>query len=345
MLLFWIGLGLMLSVPLIGVGGALTFHVRVVRRYVPLLTRIFQEKPLFIVPRGQAGDDAERVSFQTADGLTLKGCYLRAPSARRGVLVFGLEFGSNCWSCRAYCEHLLAAGYDVFAYESRGQGDSDKQEGYDPLQWVTEFEAIDARAALAYVKARPDADPRGVGFFGISKGAGAMLVAAADDPYVRCFVTDGMFATFGTMTPYMRQWFKIYNTYFPLQLIPDWYVDHIARIGLRRIERERACRFPSLEAAVAKLAPRPLLMIHGEGDTYIKPDMARALFDRAGEPKEFWLVPGAKHNQGLHVAGEEYRRRVLRFFEQHLSGGAASAAPDAEEPARLSVCQEASGAA
>ena len=28
---------------------------------------------------------------------------------------------------------------------------------------------------------------------------------------------------------------------------------------------------------------------------------------------------GAKHNQALHVAGDEYRRRVLEFFEQHLA--------------------------
>jgi alpha-beta hydrolase superfamily lysophospholipase len=149
-LLFWIGLGLMLSVPLIGLGGALTFHLRVVQRYVPLMTRIFQEKPLFIVPRGQPGD-GEHVSFRSDDGLTLRGCYLRTSAARRGVIVFGLEFGSNCWSCRAYCDHLLEAGYDVFAYESRNQGDSDRQEGYDPLQWVTEFEVADARAALTYV--------------------------------------------------------------------------------------------------------------------------------------------------------------------------------------------------
>src|SRR5262249_52071040 len=150
------------SVPLLGIAGAVTFHLRVVQLYVPLLTRIFQEKPLFIVPRGQAGDDSERVAFQTEDGLTLKGCYLRAAGERRGVILFGLEFGSNCWSCRAYCEHLLEAGFDVFAFESRNQGDSDRQEGYDPLQWVTDYEVADAQAALAYVKGRSDADPRGV---------------------------------------------------------------------------------------------------------------------------------------------------------------------------------------
>jgi hypothetical protein len=70
-------------------------------------------------------------------------------------------------------------------------------------------------------------------------------------------------------------------------------------------------------------------MIHGEGDTYIKPDMARALFGLAGEPKEFWLVPGAKHNHGMQVAGDEYRSRVLRFFEQHLAEALQAVAPAA----------------
>ena len=63
----------------------------------------------------------------------------------------------------------------------------------------------------------------------------------------------------------------------------------------------------------------PLLMIHGGADTYIKPKMARSLFDLAREPKEFWLVKGAKHNQALQVAGEEYRRRVLEFLQAHLA--------------------------
>jgi uncharacterized protein len=322
-LLFWIGLALMGSVPLLAVLLLVVFHWRVLHRYVPLVVRIFQEKPLFIVPRGQAGDDAERVEFPTSDGLTLRGCYLRTSGPRRGVILFGLEFGSNCWACRSYCDHLLEAGFDIFAYEPRNQGDSDRQEKYDPLQWVTDYEVSDARAALAYLKGRTDADPRGVGFFGISKGAGAVLQAAADDSYVRCFATDGLFATFGTLLPYMRQWFRIYNTYFPLQLIPEWYLVHVAGIALDRIGAARHCRFPRLEDAMPRLSPRPLLMIHGEGDSYIKADMARALLARAGEPKEFWLVPGAKHNQALHVAGDEYRQRVLNFFEQHLAGESA----------------------
>ena len=50
---------------------------------------------------------------------TLRGCYLQTTASRRGVILFGLEFGSNRWSCVPYCEHLRRAGYDVFAFEPR----------------------------------------------------------------------------------------------------------------------------------------------------------------------------------------------------------------------------------
>jgi fermentation-respiration switch protein FrsA (DUF1100 family) len=218
-----------------------------------------------------------------------------------------------------YTDFLREAGYDVCAFEPRGQGDSDGQPGYEPLQWVTEFDLRDTRAALAYLKGRPDADPRGVGFFGISKGGSAGVLVGARDPFVRCFVTDGIFAAHTTMVPYMRKWITIYSNRYVIQkLLPRWYYAFFANIGLRQVERDRGVRFPHLEWEMGRLAPRPLLMIHGEGDTYIKPEMAEALFDRARRPKEFWLVEKAKHNQAFHLAGDEYRRRVREFFLTHL---------------------------
>jgi len=69
-------------------------------------------------------------------------------------------------------------------------------------------------------------------------------------------------------------------------------------------------------------------MIHGGSDTYIKPDMARKLFDKARGPKELWIVEGAKHNQALHVAGDRYRRRVREFFDVHLAGTGRETQPD-----------------
>jgi predicted alpha/beta hydrolase len=328
-LLFWLGLGLACSVPVALCAWLTWQHFYLRRRYLHVVERIFQEKPLFVIPRGQPVPGAEEVRFPTADGLHLSGCYWSTGRPRRGVILFGLEFGSARWSCRPYCQHLVDNGFDVFAFESRNQGTSDSLAGYEPLQWVTDYEVRDAEAALAYLKGRPDADPRGVGFFGISKGGGAGLFAAARDPSVRCFVTDGVFATYTTLVPYMRHWFRIYSPHHTVQdLLPSWYFGLIGLVALRNTARARGCRFPHLEAVMPRLAPRPLLMIHGEDDTYIKPYMARALFRCARAPKEFWLVPGAKHNQGLQVAGDEYRRRVLEFFEQHLAAAPAGPAPN-----------------
>jgi pimeloyl-ACP methyl ester carboxylesterase len=320
-LLFWVGLGV-IHLPLLGLAGLLAFvHWRVRSAYIPYVVRMVLERPLFITPRGRPVEGAEDVTFRNAEGLALRGCYIKGAGPRRGVVLFGLEFCSDRWSCVGYCEQLLAAGFDVFAFEPRNQGESEAMPGYDPTQWVTDHDAADFRAALKYLQSRPDADPRGVGPFGISKGAGAGLVAAADEPLVRCAVTDGMFSAKLTLVPFMWQWVSILTKKLPPALLPEWYLRHLARVTFRRVERERGCRLASVEGAVARLAGRPLLMIHGEQDTYIKPHTARALFERAGEPKELWLVPGAKHNQALHVAGPAYRQKVLRFFEEHLASG------------------------
>jgi pimeloyl-ACP methyl ester carboxylesterase len=298
----------------------LVLHVHLRRNYVQWIVRIFQEKPLFIIPRGQPIPEAEDVRFRTEDGVLLAGCYLRGSGNRKGVILFGLEFGSNRWSCRPYCEHLLEDGYDVFAFELRGQGDSQCQPGYQPLQWVTRHEVFDARAAIGYLKQRRDADPKGIGFFGISKGAGAGLQVAATDAYIRCCITDGVFGTYTTLVPYMRQWYRIYQTAPRQGLAPSWFFGWHGLIALRHLERQRRCRFVHLEHALPRLSPRPLLMIHGGDDTYIKPEITQKLFELVRDPKKLWIVEGAKHNQALQVAGDEYKRRILEFFNTHLAG-------------------------
>jgi uncharacterized protein len=319
----WIiaGVAVMLSLP---VGAALLLaglYVHLCRNYLHNLNRIFLEKPLFIIPRGEPLAAAEEVALPTPDGLTLRGAYVKTSApTRKGVILFGLEFGSNRWACGPYTDFLRDAGYDIFTWEPRNQGDSDKQHGFEPLQWVTDREVADCRAALEYLKKRPDADPRGVGLFGFSKGANAGLVVAAGDRSVRCAVTDGAFGHHTVMVPYMRVWFAIYNPNYSLHgLFGAWYYGTIARTGVRRLERERGTTFPDVEKAVRRLAPRPLFMIHGADDTYIKADMARALFAYARKPKDLWVVPNAKHNQALQVAGDEYRRRVREVFDTHLA--------------------------
>ena len=61
MLWLWCGLGIGLVLFAL-VAAGLALHVYVVRYYLEVVSRIFQEKPLFVVPRGQPAADAEEVA-------------------------------------------------------------------------------------------------------------------------------------------------------------------------------------------------------------------------------------------------------------------------------------------
>ncbi len=320
-MVFWLYLGGgILLFPPVAIALFLAILYLMLRwRYVPFLVRIFQEKPLFIIPRGQPTDRAEHVTLTSIDGLTLRGCYLKPPQAsRKGVILFGLEYGSDRWASRQYCEKLVAAGYDVFTYEPRNQGDSDKDPTYEPLQWVTDKDVADMKAAVNYLKNRPDADPKGIGLFGISKGGSTGYLVASNEPTILCLATDGAYATYTTVVPYMQRWIKIYSDRHTLQrVLPTWFYGLVGVTGLNRVARIRGVTYPSVEKAMSRVR-RPVLMIHGEGDTYIKPEMAKALFERAAGPKELWLVPKAKHNQAIALMENEYHRRIVEFFDKNL---------------------------
>jgi pimeloyl-ACP methyl ester carboxylesterase len=307
--------------------------------YVHVITRIFEEKPLFIIPRGEKTDAAEDVRITTGDGRTLRGCYLKTSTDdRKGVILFGLEFGSDRWSAQTYCEKLVAAGYDVFAYEPRNQGDSDKDANYEPLQWVTDRDLADARAALKYLHYRPDADPFGVGVFGVSKGGSLGLLLASEDRLVRCVATDGAFGTYTTMVPFIRKWVSIYikRREWVRRNIPDWFYGGLAVAALGDVEKKRHVAFVSVEKAVRRMK-QPWLCVHGGGDTYIKPEMAETLLSQAKrvKAKELWLVDGAKHNMALHVAGDAYHARLVAFFDQHLGGPSQARRATLNPPASL----------
>lgn len=317
-------------------------------KYIDWVVRVFEEKPFFIIPRGVAAEGAEEVRVPTADGLTLRACYIKTSAPhRRGVVMFGLEFGSNRWACRQYCDRLLDSGYDVFACELRNQGESDKDPTYEPLQWATDKDLTDARAALAYLHSRQDSDPAGVGIFGISKGGSLGLMLAAEDRRVRCIATDGAFATYTTVVPFMRKFVQILvkRRESVRRLIPDWFYGLIGQAAMNRSQATRGVKFVEVEKSVRKLR-RPLLMIQGGADSYITPAITEDLFKDAkkAKSKELWVVPGAKHNQALNIAGEAYHAKLVAFFDEHL--GALNPAPApvsdpdlalADEPAAVRV--------
>ena len=99
--------------------------------------------------------------------------------------------------------------------------------------------------------------------------------------------------------------------------MPPWLFDFVSWAGRVRTQRRLGRKFADVERSITKLAPRPLLMIHGEKDNYIGPTIAKALFACAREPKELWIVPKAKHNRCREVDPRGYRERVEGFFRKY----------------------------
>jgi hypothetical protein len=63
----------------------------------------------------------------------------------------------------------------------------------------------------------------------------------------------------------------------------------------------------------------PMLFMQGDRDEVVPLRLGQQLFAAAHEPKTFWVIPGAGHNDILETAGPEYRRRLSAFYESLLS--------------------------
>ena len=320
-----------LGVPTLIVVGFLAY---VWIKYAPIIGRIFEHPPVFQPPQSPPLVGGEEVRFPTRDGVLLAGTYLKARTATRaGVVVFCPEYLGDRGSAALYADPLRDLGFDLFAFDFRNHGESGSEPGYAPVQWVSNRETRDLKGALAYLRKRPDADPAGVGLFGVSRGGSAAICVAARDPRVWGVVTDGAFGTRTTMISYIHRWAEIYTSHDKFwKFMPLPMYEFAGWAGRMSSQWRLGRRFTSVERAAGNIAPRPLLMIHGANDNYINKDIARALFDCAHEPKELWIVPKAKHNRCRQVDPDGYRGRVGAFFRRYAPRRAAlAAAPVADD--------------
>jgi fermentation-respiration switch protein FrsA (DUF1100 family) len=52
---------------------------------------------------------------------------------------------------------------------------------------------------------------------------------------------------------------------------------------------------------VAKLAPRPLMLVHGSDDEVLPSACSEEIYRRAADPKQMEIISGANHNFEEHV--------------------------------------------
>ncbi|MCG3127837.1 MAG: hypothetical protein CHACPFDD_02709 [Phycisphaerae bacterium] len=308
--------------------------VLVIRKYALISLNILRNTapPLARTPLDYEPVRGEPITFPAFDGLSLAGMLLRPEPhvPRRGTIIFAHEFCADMHSCARYARPLLDVGYEILTFDFRGHGQSSTQTGFVPRQWVTERELYDIRGATALAKLwlTQRGLPPLVGIFGISRGAGAAILAAEEDLDVRAIVADGAYSTDVAIEYFMRRWAYIfasvrvlYENHHPaFWRFLRWTVTCLAR-------REFGCRFPSVRRAIQSMIPRPILFIHGERDSYIPVEQTRQLYALAGEPRSLWIAPGARHNQAVTLHPAQYARRTTAFFDRHLAARPTQPAP------------------
>jgi fermentation-respiration switch protein FrsA (DUF1100 family) len=62
----------------------------------------------------------------------------------------------------------------------------------------------------------------------------------------------------------------------------------------------------------------PKLIIAGAEDRHTTLADSQSLFKAAAEPKEFWVIDGAAHENLYAVAGVEYERKILDFLNRRF---------------------------
>lgn len=301
--------------------------VLVLRKYVNIMFNILRDTPppLSMGPRDFVRIDGDVVDFRALDGLSLRGMFLTGAHGGRphGLVIFAHEYASDLYSCARYCRPLLAAGYDIFTFDFRGHGESSTMEQYRPRQWVTQHEVADMMGALAYVEDWLEAQgrPKQVGIFGISRGAGAAILAAAVNPNVRAILADSAFSNDTALEALMQRWAYIFaKVRFVYENHPPQFWKFLRWLLFKKCCRKLHCEFPSVRKTLRRMPPRPMLFIHGEKDSYIDVSQSRELFELAGFPKYLWVVAGAKHNQSCIAAPDVYGQRTVAFFHRYLAG-------------------------
>lgn len=294
-------------------------RVVAVRSILPVLER----SPPFSVEPTAPAPQAERISFETSDGLTLRGS-LHVPddTAPVGLVIFCPELGGDHWSALWYCSALLESGIAVLAFDFRNQGHSDSFPGYAPLHWLTEYEVDDALAAIRYALKRPDLCDLPMGIFGISRGAGAALVAGARQGAIRAVACEGVFSMDTLALHYTMRWASLYYPGWVLRLFPTWHFRITLVLARWVSQRRRHCRYAVVENWLPLLAGRPALMIIDGNDTYVLPKVSDALFQYFPQAtSRRWVVDGAKHNMAREIAPETFDRTIVEFFSQMVAKG------------------------
>ena len=242
-----------------------------------------------------------RVQLVTTDGVRLNALHLPRRHDLGIVLAHGFTGSLRRPEVRRVAE-ALSEHAGVVCFDFRGHGRSGGR------STLGDREINDVDAAVTYA--------RGLGYrtvatVGFSMGASIVLRHAA--------LVGGTAAVVAVSGPgrwYFRKTASMRRAH--------WLVERragraAARVWLRtRISNVPwdPIPIPPTEAA-ARIAPTPLLVVHGDRDGYFPVDHAEDIYAAAQEPKELWIVPGFGHAEA--AASRELVGRIGAWVSRTVS--------------------------
>jgi pimeloyl-ACP methyl ester carboxylesterase len=254
-------------------------------------------------PYGQPCGPHEVTTLRTADGVRLWAQHRRhhragddRPPDLGIVVAHGLTGSARRPAVQRAASALARAG-GVISFDFRGHGRS------DGVSTVGDQEIWDLAAAVAWAR---ELGYQRVTTVGFSMGAAvALRHAAALGEVAAVAAISGPSRWYYRDTAGMRR--------------VHWVIEtRLGRLTGRVLRRTRIAADgwrPEPEppdAAAARIAPTPLLVVHGDADPLFPVDHGRALYQAAAQPKQLWIEPGFGHAEA--AATPELLGRVGRWL-------------------------------
>jgi cephalosporin-C deacetylase-like acetyl esterase len=210
------------------------------------------------------------------------------------ILMHGLGDRKTVDYIEAGNQYLLDAGYAVLRLDISNHGDRfkydydfDLTDGY--RYWTRDLitqTVFDLRRAVDFIQTREELDPGRIGYYGISLGGiiGTVFCSVEDRIKVPVIVLAG-----GNL-----------NLMFGKEALTGDTKDYLSIIDPINY--------------VARISPRPLLMINAENDDVVPPITSKLLFNAAKKPKEIIWHPCKHHDLPIEKAYPE----GIQWFNRYL---------------------------
>ena len=252
-------------------------------------------QPVGDMPSDLAGSE---VQFPSASGATIHGWFI---PGKKGVGAIILMHGvrANRLSMLDRARFLSHADYSVLLFDFQAHGESTGEHitfGY--------LESMDAQAAVSFLRSK--APNEKIGVIGVSLGGAAALLSSPPLDVDANGAGNGLShdhqAISNRLTLRLGGWASSLTPLLSWQFKPRLGID---AESLRPIDH------------IGKISS-PKLLIVGAEDQHTTLEESRRLFDAASEPKQLWVVGGAKHVDLYPVTKKEYEQHVVGFFGKFL---------------------------